>query len=113
MKTENRTPIISASCERRKKPAIASEWRENKEAQERAQREVDREAARAARARLLSAVSALIKGLVLKVGWVVALTAGVLAAAALLTLQSGRSRVFSDRHQTSREPLRPGGRVVC
>lgn len=68
-----------------KKPAIASEWRENKEAQERAQREVDREAARAARARLFTAVSALIKGLVLKVGWVVALTAGVLAAAALLT----------------------------
>ena len=68
-----------------KKPAIASEWRENKEAQERAQREGDREAARAARARLFTAVSALIKGLVLKVGWVVALTAGVLAAAALLT----------------------------
>ena len=68
-----------------KKPAIASEWRENKEAQERAQREVDREAARAARTRLFAAVSALIKGLVLKVGWVVALTAGVLAAAALLT----------------------------
>ena len=56
-----------------KKPAIASEWRENKEAQDRAEQQAERERLRADRSRRFAGVSAFCKHLLASTGWVVAI----------------------------------------
>lgn len=68
-----------------KKPAIASEWREDKEAEERAREEAKREARREFRRRLGAGLVRLVQALVLRLGWMAALIAGCLTAAALLS----------------------------
>ena len=68
-----------------KKPAIASEWREDKEAEERAREEAKREARREFRRRLGTGLVRLVQALVLRLGWMAALIAGCLTAAALLS----------------------------
>lgn len=68
-----------------KKPAIASEWREDKEAEERAREEAKREARREFRRRLWLGLVRLVQALVLRLGWMAALIAGCLTAAALLS----------------------------
>ena len=68
-----------------KKPAIASEWRENKKAQERADQMAAKEQARAARSEALSRISAAAGYLMTAGGWVVCLTLAVLFAISLAT----------------------------
>ncbi len=66
-----------------KKPAIASEWREDKEAEARAREEARLAARREFRRKVLAAVGRFFRALALRLGWMVAIVAGVLAAAAL------------------------------
>lgn len=68
-----------------KKPAIASEWRENKKAQERADQKAAKEQARAARAEAFSRLSGAAGYLVIAGGWVVCLALAVLLALSLAT----------------------------
>lgn len=68
-----------------KKPAIASEWRENKKAQERADQKAAKEQARAARAEAFSRLSGAAGYLVIAGGWVVCLALAVLFALSLAT----------------------------
>ncbi len=72
-----------------KKPAIASEWRENKEAQDRAEQQAERERLRADRSRRFAGVSAFCKHLLASTGWVVAIVLAVLLALALATYAPG------------------------
>ncbi len=66
-----------------KKPAIASEWREDKEAEARAREEARLAARRELRRKVLVVIGRFFRGLALRLGWMVAIVAGVLAAAAL------------------------------
>ena len=66
-----------------KKPAIASEWREDKEAEARAREEARLAARREFRRKALAVVGRFFRALALRLGWMVAIVAGVLAAAAL------------------------------
>lgn len=68
-----------------KRPAIASEWRENKKAQERADQKAAKEQARAARAEAFSRLSGAAGYLVIAGGWVVCLALAVLFALSLAT----------------------------
>lgn len=68
-----------------KKPAIASEWRENKKAQERADQKAAKEQSRAARAEAFSRLSGAAGYLVIAGGWVVCLALAVLFALSLAT----------------------------
>ena len=68
-----------------KKPALASEWREDKEAQARAREEARLEERRALRRRIAGAIGRFVRGFVLRLGWFAAIVAGVLIAAALLS----------------------------
>ena len=68
-----------------KKPAIASEWRENKAAQDRAEQQAERERARVNRSRRVALVGAFFKHLLASAGWVVAIVLAVLLATALAT----------------------------
>lgn len=68
-----------------KKPAIASEWRENKAAQDRAEQLAERERARASRSRRMANAGAFFKHLLASMGWVVAIVLAVLLATALAT----------------------------
>ena len=72
-----------------KKPAIASEWRENKAAQDRAEQQAERERLRADRSRRFARVSAFFKHLLTSTGWVVAIVLAVLLALALATYAPG------------------------
>ncbi len=66
-----------------KKPAIASEWREDKEAEARAREEARLAARREFRRKVAAAIGRCLRGLALRLGWLVAIVAGVLMAAAL------------------------------
>ncbi len=68
-----------------KKPAIASEWRENKAAQDRAEQQAERERARADRSRRMARFTAFFKHVLASTGWVVAIVLAVLLATALAT----------------------------
>lgn len=75
----------SAAMRKTKKPAIASEWRENKEAQERADLKAAREQARAARAEAFARFSGAAGYLVVAGGWIVCLALAVLFGLSLFT----------------------------
>lgn len=68
-----------------KKPAIASEWRENKEAQQRADQKAAREQARAARAEAFARFSGAAGYLMIAGGWVVCIALAVLFGLSLAT----------------------------
>lgn len=68
-----------------KKPAIASEWRENKKAQERADQKAAKEQARAARAEVFARLSGATGYLTIAGGWVVCFALAVLFALSLFT----------------------------
>lgn len=68
-----------------KKPAIASEWRENKQAQERADQKAAHEQAKAARAQAIARLSGVAGYLTIAVGWVVCFALAVLFGLSLLT----------------------------
>lgn len=68
-----------------KKPAIATEWRENKQAQERQEQEQARLARKQARAAAWAKVSAGIRHILTSMGWLIALVLGALLAATLAT----------------------------
>lgn len=75
----------SSAMRKNKKPAIASEWRENKAAQDRAEQLAQREAARASRSERVARAGAFFKHSLASVGWLVSLVLAVLLAAALAT----------------------------
>lgn len=68
-----------------KKPAIATEWREHKQAQERQEQEQARLARKQARAAAWAKVSSGICHILTSVGWLITLVLGALLAATLLT----------------------------
>jgi len=68
-----------------KKPAIASEWRENKEAQQRADQKAAREQARVARAEAFARFSGAAGYLMIAGGWVVCIALAVLFGLSLAT----------------------------
>lgn len=68
-----------------KKPAIASEWRENKKAQERADQKAAKEQARAARVEVFSRLSSAVGYMIIAGGWVVCLALAALFALSLFT----------------------------
>ena len=75
----------SSAMRKTKKPAIASEWRENKEAQERADLKAAREQARAARAEAYARFSGAAGDVVVAGGWSVCLALAVLFGLSLFT----------------------------
>lgn len=68
-----------------KKPAISREWRENKQVQERAEKEVARQRAQAERAKAWAQIRGFLTHILTSAGWVVALAAAGLLALALLS----------------------------
>ena len=68
-----------------KKPAIASEWRENKEAQQRADQKAAREQARVARAEAFARFSGAAGYFMIAGGWVVCIALAVLFGLSLAT----------------------------
>ena len=79
------SPYNLAAMRKTKKPAIASEWRENKKAQERADQKAAKEQVRAARAQAFSRVSSAMGYLTLTGGWAVCLVLAVLYGISLFT----------------------------
>lgn len=83
--TNGLTLYNRSAMRKTKKPAIASEWRENKEAQERADQKLAKEKAKAARAEAFARFSGAAGYLTIAGGWVVCFALAVLFALSLFT----------------------------